>query len=161
VRKPLFKFMKIQFRPVAVLEDYIANAFRLKKKGRKLLGVGFALFGVLSGVLILQLATLLVCRSNLQLWWRAMIPWIPIFVWASWRFLIRYLHPEAFVCEHCGRLKCLKARSPKYFGKTKVCLECEKREVGFNERIGAMNRQLDIISEGLRLVTNFPNEPRK
>ena len=149
--------MKIEFKPVVMLENYITQTFDLQKKGQKLLKVGFVLSGITVGVSIMQLAALLLCGSDLHLWWRSVIPWIPIFAWAYWRFFIRYLHPEAFVCEHCGRLKCLKARSPKYFGKTKVCSECEKREKSVNASLESVNKQLDLLKKDLAFVSKYPD----
>lgn len=140
-----------------MLKNYITRTFDLQKKGRKLLDVGSILSGITIGVSILQLATLLLCGSNLHLWWRAIIPWIPIFAWAYWRFFIRYLHPDAFVCEHCGRLKCPKARSPKYFGKTKVCSACERREESLNACLASVNKQVNLLKEVLDFTKKYPD----
>jgi len=43
--------MNIEFpHPVAKLEAYISRRFALKKKGQKLLGVGFVLGGFILGI---------------------------------------------------------------------------------------------------------------
>ncbi len=146
--------MKINFRPVAILENYIANIFRLENKGRKLLGVGFALSGTMAGVSILVLAGLLASGSSPHLWWKAMLPWTPIAIWASWRFLLRYLHPKAFVCERCGRLKCVKARSTQStIERTQVCLECERRSGAMHRQLRGIHMELDKLLGDVGIVT--------
>jgi len=143
-----------------MLKHYIAGKFDLEKKGQKLIDAGFALFGVTIGVSILQMATLLACGSQLHLWWKAMLPWFPIFCWASWRYLLRYLHTEAFVCDHCGRLKCLKVKSEKYFGKTKVCLRCEKRSEGFRQSIDEVKRKADLLLRDVEFAVKHSGEQK-
>ena len=147
------------FRPIARMKELISRKFRLQRKGRKLLEIGFALFGTGVGILLLQLVTLHICKLDLHLWWRAMLSWIPVFVWASWRFFLRYLDQKAFVCDRCERIKCHKHQSEKFFGKTKVCRECERRGREVSERIDKIKKELDTICQGINLVGKYPTKP--
>ena len=150
--------MKKRFKPVAMLEDYIAQTLHLEKKGRKLLSVIFALSGVTLVVSILQVLTLLVCGLPVHFFWRATLPWLPIFGWALWRFFFRYLDQKAFVCDHCGRLKGPKKLSPSCVGRiARICLQCEQRHSKFVESIDNVSRELEILRQGMELVTRFPD----
>ena len=143
-------------RPIKGLEEWIIRVFHLQKKGRKLLGVAFALIGGLVGVSLLQLATLFMCGLDPHLWFRAMIPWLLIFGWALWRFFIRYLFPSSFICDWCERLKCLKHQSEEFHGKAKVCRECAKRRREFNNLIGNVQKNLDLLLGDLDFLRKHP-----
>ncbi len=146
-------------RPVARLKEWITRTFRLQKKGRKLLEAGVALFGVTAGVSLLQMTALFTCGLGPQMWGRIMLPWLPVFGWALWRFFLRYLDSEAFVCDRCERLKCQKHQSEKFFGKAKICRECERRGREVSERIDKIQKELDAICQGINLVGKYPTKP--
>ena len=149
--------MKTKFRPVAMLEDFLAKAFHLQAKGRKLLEVGFALFGATIGVLLLLLATLSAYKLNPYFWW---IPWFPVFCWASWRFFIRYLLLKgAFACSWCGRLKLREKQTFNESGRPlNVCAQCEERSGGLGESVQRAHKVLDLLREEVAFVKKHSDE---
>ena len=115
-----------ELTPLAKAEDFLVNLFNLQEKGRKLIRVGFIIFGTEALVSIVQLGFIrFTCHLSIYYWLWSMVWLSPIFAYVGWRYFFRYLNPKAFVCDRCGRLKLPRHRHKDSTENHNVCAKCD------------------------------------
>lgn len=82
-------------------------------------------------------------------WWGIYV-WLAVIIWASWRYVLRYMMPGSFVCSLCERPKCAKSLSARN-SQSPVCTACEARATETADRIRGIHKNLDIIRDLVRL----------